>query len=110
MLRGIRTARWYIAAHRSGLITLIGESIRMNWDQVEGKWKQLRGSAKQQWGKLTDDDLEQIAGMRDQLVGRLQERYGIAREEAQKKADEWIKVQNDGAGQRSPQEHHSAKG
>ena len=82
----------------------------MNWDQVEGKWKQLRGSAKQQWGKLTDDDLEQIAGMRDQLVGRLQERYGIAREEAQKKADEWIKVQNDGADQRSPQEHHSAKG
>ena len=82
----------------------------MNWDHVEGKWKQLRGSAKQQWGKLTDDDLEQIAGMRDQLVGRLQERYGIAREEAQKKADEWIKVQNDGAGQRSPQEHHSAKG
>jgi len=78
----------------------------MNWDQVEGKWKQLRGSAKQQWGKLTDDDLEQIAGMRDKLVGRLQERYGIAREDAQKKADEWIKVQSDGAAQ----EHRSAKG
>ena len=46
----------------------------MNWDQVEGKWKRLRGSAKLQWGKLTDDDLEQIAGMRDQLVGKLQER------------------------------------
>jgi uncharacterized protein YjbJ (UPF0337 family) len=66
----------------------------MNWDQVEGKWKQVRGSAKQQWGKLTDNDLEQIAGMRDKLVGKLQERYGIAQEEAQKKADEWIKVQN----------------
>jgi len=82
------------------------EENRMNWDQVEGKWKQLRGSAKQQWGKLTDDDLEQIAGMRDKLVGRLQERYGIAREDAQKKADEWIKVQSDGAAQ----EHRSAKG
>jgi len=66
----------------------------MNWDQVEGKWKQVRGSAKQQWGKLTDNDLEQIAGMRDKLVGKLQERYGIAQEEAQKQTDEWIKVQN----------------
>lgn len=87
----------------------------MNWDQVEGKWKQLRGSAKEQWGKLTDDDLEQIAGMRDQLVGKLQERYGIAREEAQKKADEWVKIQND-TKRRSGQEvdypssHHTAKG
>jgi len=67
----------------------------MNWDQVEGKWKQLRGSVKQQWGKFTDDDLEQIAGKRDQLVGKLQERYGIAREEAQKKTDEWIKLQKE---------------
>ena len=66
----------------------------MNWDQVEGKWKQFRGSAKQQWGKLTDDDLEQIAGARDKLVGKLQERYGIARAEAQKKADEWVKMQH----------------
>lgn len=89
----------------------------MNWDQVEGKWKQVRGSAKQQWGKLTDNDLEQIAGMRDKLVGKLQERYGIAQEEAQKKADEWIKIQNgteeDRSGQRSGQkgEHQrTAKG
>ena len=89
----------------------------MNWDQVEGKWKQVRGSAKQQWGKLTDNDLEQIAGMRDKLVGKLQERYGIAQEEAQTKADEWIKVQNgtgEGrSGQRSGQkgEHQrTAKG
>ena len=84
----------------------------MNWDQVKGKWNQLRGSAKQQWGKLTDDDLEQIAGMRDQLVGKLQERYGIARAEAQKKAEEWMKVQHDRegqAGQRTGQnaEHES---
>jgi uncharacterized protein YjbJ (UPF0337 family) len=84
----------------------------MNWDQVEGKWKQFRGSAKQQWGKLTDDDLEQIAGTRDKLVGKLQERYGIAKEEAQKKADEWVKVQKEREGQTNqrPGDHHTAKG
>jgi uncharacterized protein YjbJ (UPF0337 family) len=83
----------------------------MNWDQVEGKWKQFRGSAKQQWGKLTDDDLEQIAGTRDKLVGKLQERYGIAKEEAQKKADEWVKVQKEREGQTNqrPGDHHTAK-
>jgi uncharacterized protein YjbJ (UPF0337 family) len=64
----------------------------MNWDQMEGKWKQMRGSVKQQWGKLTDSDLDQIAGKRDVLLGKLQERYGIAREEAQRKADEWLKT------------------
>jgi len=67
----------------------------MNWDQVEGKWKQMKGSAKQQWGKLTDDDLTQIAGTRDKLVGKLQERYGIAQEEASRRADEWLKTQRD---------------
>jgi uncharacterized protein YjbJ (UPF0337 family) len=67
----------------------------MNWDQVEGKWKQMKGSVKEKWGKLTDDDLEQIAGLRDQFVGKLQERYGIAKEEAQRKADEWLKMQHD---------------
>jgi uncharacterized protein YjbJ (UPF0337 family) len=61
----------------------------MNWDQMQGKWKQMRGSLRQQWGKLTDDDIEVIGGNRDKLVGILQERYGIAREEAQKRADEW---------------------
>jgi uncharacterized protein YjbJ (UPF0337 family) len=80
----------------------------MNWDQIEGKWKQLRGSAKKQWGKLTDDDLEQIAGMRDDLVGKLQERYGIAREDAQKKADEWMKVQDVERSAQPP--HQTAKG
>jgi hypothetical protein len=44
----------------------------MNWDQVEGKWKQMKGAAKKQWGKLTEDDLDYMAGSRDQFVGRLQ--------------------------------------
>jgi uncharacterized protein YjbJ (UPF0337 family) len=67
----------------------------MNWDQIEGKWKQMKGSAKQQWGKLTDDDLDYISGSRDRFVGRLQERYGVAKEEAQKQADDWLKVQRE---------------
>jgi uncharacterized protein YjbJ (UPF0337 family) len=64
----------------------------MNWDQIEGKWKQFKGSAKKQWGNLTDDDLTKMAGNRDKFVGVLQERYGIVKEEAQKRADEWAKA------------------
>ena len=66
----------------------------MNTDQMSGKWKQMKGAAKQQWGKLTDDDLEVIAGKRDALIGKLQERYGMAKAEAQGKADEWLKSYN----------------
>jgi len=62
----------------------------MNWDQVAGKWKQVKGSVRQQWGKLTDDDLEQIAGNRDKFIGVLQQRYGIAKDEAQRQADDWL--------------------
>ena len=61
----------------------------MNWDQVEGNWKQFKGAVKERWGKLTDDDLDTIAGRKDQLIGRLQERYGFAREDADRQADEW---------------------
>lgn len=56
----------------------------MNWDIVEGNWKQFKGKAKEQWGKLTDDDLDVIAGKRDQLAGRVQEAYGVSKEEAEK--------------------------
>ena len=62
----------------------------MNWDQIEGKWKQLRGTIREKWGKLTDDDLEQIGGNKDKLVGKLQERYGIQREEAEKQLTAWM--------------------
>ncbi|MBE2895288.1 CsbD family protein [Pasteurellaceae bacterium HPA106] len=61
----------------------------MNWDQVEGKWEQLKGSVKEKWGKLTDDDLTVIEGKRDQLVGKLQERYGLTKEEVEKELKEW---------------------
>ncbi|MFN3232257.1 MAG: CsbD family protein [Alphaproteobacteria bacterium] len=62
----------------------------MNWDQIEGKWKQLTGDAKKRWGKLTDDDLDVAEGNRDKLEGKIQERYGIAKNEASKQVDEWI--------------------
>jgi uncharacterized protein YjbJ (UPF0337 family) len=61
----------------------------MNWDQIEGKWKQYTGKVKEKWGKLTDDDLQIIRGQRDQLVGKIQERYGIAKEEAEKQVEEF---------------------
>jgi uncharacterized protein YjbJ (UPF0337 family) len=61
----------------------------MNSDQLEGKWKQLKGSVKEKWGKLTDDDLAVISGNHDQLQGKIQERYGITKEEAAKQIREW---------------------
>jgi len=63
----------------------------MNWDRIEGNWKQVSGKAKAQWGKLTDDDLDVVAGKRDQLAGIIQERYGIAKDEAEKQLDKWQK-------------------
>jgi uncharacterized protein YjbJ (UPF0337 family) len=56
----------------------------MNWDRIEGNWKQFKGKAKEQWGKLTDDQLDVIAGKRDQLVGKVQESYGVGKDEAEK--------------------------
>ena len=61
----------------------------MNWDRIEGNWKNFRGKMKEQWGKLTDDDFDIVAGKRDQLSGRIQERYGIAKDEADRQITEW---------------------
>ena len=63
----------------------------MNWDQVNGKWKQYKGKAQEKWGKLTDDDIDVIDGKRQQLVGKIQERYGIAKEAAEEQVDEFVK-------------------
>lgn len=62
-------------------------------DQMAGKWKQMKGAVKAKWGKLTDDDLDVINGQTEQLVGRIQERYGIAKEEAQRQVDDWNRTQ-----------------
>lgn len=62
----------------------------MNWDQIEGNWKQFTGSAKARWGKLTDDNMATIDGRREQLVGKLQERYGYAKDQADREVDTWL--------------------
>jgi uncharacterized protein YjbJ (UPF0337 family) len=61
----------------------------MNWDRIEGNWRQLKGTAKEQWGKLSDDEFDRIAGKRDQLVGRIQESYGISQDEADRQVRDW---------------------
>jgi len=61
----------------------------MNWDQIQGKWTQLKGKAKIQWGKLTDDELDVMAGNRDQLIGKLQERYGYTKDRAEREVEDF---------------------
>jgi len=61
----------------------------MNWDTVSRQWKQMKGKMKEQWGKLTDDELDVIAGKRDQLVGKIQEKYGITKDDAERRVDDW---------------------
>jgi uncharacterized protein YjbJ (UPF0337 family) len=63
--------------------------FEMNWDEVTGKWNQLKGSVKERWGKLTDDDLTMIDGKRDRMVGKIQERYGITKEKAEEQIRDW---------------------
>lgn len=63
----------------------------MNWDRIEGNWKQFKGNAKEQWGRLTDDQLDVIAGKRANLLGKIQETYGISKDETEKQLAEWQK-------------------
>jgi uncharacterized protein YjbJ (UPF0337 family) len=64
-------------------------AIAMDWNRVEGNWKQAKGKVKEQWGKLTDDDLDVIDGRRDQLEGKIQERYGYAKDQVKRDVDDW---------------------
>ncbi len=81
----------------------------MNWDHIEGKWTQLKGSAQQHFGKLTDDDLKIIAGKRESLIGKLQERYGYSKDEAQKRADEWMRAADQNQSSHSPASHQQQR-
>ncbi len=81
----------------------------MNWDQISGKWLQIKGNVRQRWGKLTDDDLEVIAGSKDKFVGRLQERYGIAKEQAEREIDDWAITAGDSP-ETAQKTHASRKG
>ena len=65
----------------------------MNWDQIEGNWKQLKGKVQQKWGKLTDDQLDVIAGKREHLAGKIQVMYGIGKDEAENQLSDWQKKQ-----------------
>ena len=65
----------------------------MNWDRIEGDWKQFVGKVKEKWSKLTDDDLAEISGKREQLEGKIQERYGVAKDQARKEIDDWYGAQ-----------------
>ena len=67
----------------------------MNWDRIEGNWKQLAGKTREKWGKLTNDDIDVIAGKRDQLSGKIQERYGVAKDEADRQVNEWERSADD---------------
>lgn len=62
----------------------------MNWDRIEGNWKQFKGEVQVKWGKLTNDDMDVVAGNREKLVGKLQERYGKERDEIEKDVDNWL--------------------
>jgi uncharacterized protein YjbJ (UPF0337 family) len=68
-----------------------GGALKMDWNRVEGNWKQVKGKVKEKWGRLTDDDLDVINGRQDQLEGKIQERYGIAKDQAKKDVDAWFK-------------------
>lgn len=67
----------------------------MNWDIIQGKWNQVKGDIRTQWGKLTDDDLDLIGGKKDKLIGTLQERYGKRRDEAEAELDSWLDKRKD---------------
>jgi uncharacterized protein YjbJ (UPF0337 family) len=66
------------------------ENRAMNWDRVEGNWKEFKGKVQQKWGKLTNDDLNVIEGKRSELIGRLQQRYGVAKDQAEREIDTWL--------------------
>ncbi|EEE43190.1 CsbD family protein [Labrenzia sp. R4_1] len=62
----------------------------MNWDQIEGNWKEFKGKAQAQWGKLTDDEIDRVDGRRTELAGLIQQKYGKTREEAEREVDQWM--------------------
>jgi uncharacterized protein YjbJ (UPF0337 family) len=76
----------------------------MNWERIQGKWKQFKGVIRERWGKLTDSDLDQIAGRRDQLLGKLQEKYGLAKEEAEQQLHQLLNQQLEAL-----EKHHQAE-
>jgi len=83
-----------IVLHDRGAGVRRERETQMDWNIIEGKWKELKGHAREEWGKLTDDELEEVGGKKDRLVGKLQQKYGYAADEADRRADEWAKRQD----------------
>jgi uncharacterized protein YjbJ (UPF0337 family) len=71
------------------------QEVAVNQDIFQGRWTQLKGKVREKWGQLTDDDFDQIGGQKDQLVGRIQERYGLAREQAERDVNDWLNEQTE---------------
>jgi uncharacterized protein YjbJ (UPF0337 family) len=98
--RGVAGARLMLPQFQSERLTCLSvelpsqlqEEMTMDWNRVEGNWKQFKGAAKEKWGKLTDDDLNVIEGRREQLEGKLQQRYGFAKDQIHKDVDDWFKA------------------
>ena len=79
----------------------------MNWDQIEGNWKQLKGNIQQQWAKLTDDDLDFVNGKREELSGKIQEAYGVSKDEVEKQLNDWQSNQADSDDGETPHQDKS---
>jgi uncharacterized protein YjbJ (UPF0337 family) len=82
----------FASGGRSGAPALQKKETDMDWNRVEGNWKQLKGKIKEAWGELTDDDIERMAGNREQFEGKLQEKYGIGKDQVKAKVEEWLKT------------------
>jgi uncharacterized protein YjbJ (UPF0337 family) len=83
------------AAPPRALLDKSSKEQTMNWDRIEGNWKQVKGKVKTQWGKLTDDDFDVIGGRRDELAGKIQERYGVAKDDAERQVSDWERGASD---------------
>jgi uncharacterized protein YjbJ (UPF0337 family) len=83
---------WNARAFNPLIVIPTAKEMAMDWNRVEGNWKQFKGSAKEKWGKLTDDDLNVIEGRREQLEGKLQQRYGFAKDQIRKDVDDWFQT------------------
>lgn len=93
LLVGTKTAHAELLTKCASDVAVKPMESAMDWNRIEGNWKQLKGRIKEKWGNLTDDDLDRIAGRRDQFEGLIQERYGLTKDQARKKIEEWFNEQ-----------------
>jgi uncharacterized protein YjbJ (UPF0337 family) len=89
MRKATGSFRSELSAWAGSFQNLFSKGAAMNWDQIEGNWKQFKGQVREYWGKLTDDEVEQIAGKKDKLLGKVQEKYGLTKEDAQRQLSDF---------------------